>query len=56
MDSTETNIASFDDPGLKAAVRGAWGAERAPQSLRAKVAAMAAAPLMRPRKRSEFHQ
>ena len=43
MESTDTNIASFDDPGLKAAVRGAWGAERAPQSLRAKVEAMAAA-------------
>ena len=43
MDSTETNFASFDDPRLQAAVRGAWGAERAPQSLRARVEAMAAA-------------
>ena len=43
MDSTETNFASFDDPGLKAAVRGAWGTERAPQSLRARIEAMAAA-------------
>ena len=43
MDSTETNFAPFDDPSLKAAVRGAWGAERAPDSLRVKVEAIASA-------------
>lgn len=32
---------TFDDPRLKAAIRGAWGAERAPEALRARVAALA---------------
>jgi hypothetical protein len=37
MGPTEPNLASFDDPGLKAAVRRAWGSETAPEALRAKV-------------------
>jgi hypothetical protein len=43
MDSTDANLSSFDDPGLKAAVRRAWGHERATEALRARVFALAAA-------------
>src|SRR5437763_9944394 len=40
MGRTEPNFASFDEPGLKAAVRRAWGSEVAPESLRAKVSCL----------------
>lgn len=37
----EDQIEPFDDPGLKAAVYRAWGAERCPEALRRRVAALA---------------
>src|SRR5205085_4077441 len=40
MGRTEPNFASFDEPGLKAAVRRAWGSEMAPESLRSKVSCL----------------
>ena len=39
MEPTETNLHSFDDAGLKAAVRRAWSDERCPAALRASVLA-----------------
>src|SRR6188474_1526922 len=44
MEPTEPNLTPFDDPGLKAAVRRAWGAQQAPESLRARVMADRSAP------------
>lgn len=41
MEPTEANLSIFDDRGLKAAVRRAWGDERAPEALRAKVTSVA---------------
>jgi hypothetical protein len=40
MDSTESNLTSFDDPTLKGAIQRTWGAERAPDDLRARVMAL----------------
>ena len=45
MDPTESNLAAFDDPGLKAAVRRAWADEHAPESLRARVMALRSAAI-----------
>jgi hypothetical protein len=42
MDPTEPNLASFDDPILRDAIRRTWGAERAPEHLRAQVMALTA--------------
>lgn len=41
MEPTDAYLSTFDDPGLKAAVRRAWGHERAPEALRAKVMPLA---------------
>jgi hypothetical protein len=40
MDQTEPNLTSFDDPALKGGIRRTWGAERAPDALRARVMAL----------------
>ena len=40
MEPTDANLTPFDDPGLMAAVRRAWGSEQAPQALRARVLAL----------------
>lgn len=42
MEPTETDLQSFDDPGFKAAMCRAWGAERCPEALRNRVLALAA--------------
>lgn len=41
MDKTDSHLPNFDDSGLKAAVRRAWGEERCPDDVRARVLAAA---------------
>jgi len=41
MQPQRSDIPAFDDPGLKAAVRRAWGTDRAPDTLRSRVLAVA---------------
>ena len=48
MDPTENNLASFDDPGLRAAVHRAWGAEQCPEALRARVMSLRSAAATSP--------
>jgi hypothetical protein len=40
MDTTEPNLTSFDEPTLKGAIQRTWGAERAPDDLKARVMAL----------------
>lgn len=48
---SETKSPSFEDPGLKAAIRRTWGKETAPPALRARIAAAGA---IRPRTAAPF--